>query len=73
MQQTRIRNFSVILKKDKKKLDEEISLLEQTGLGDTMSDSLGELSVYDNHGGKQVLVDEIELNHVGCEYGEYGE
>lgn len=49
MDQTRIQKFSVILEENKKKLTEEISLLEQTGLGDTMSDSLGELSVYDNH------------------------
>lgn len=28
-----------------------ISRLEETGLGDTMSDSLGELSMYDNHPG----------------------
>lgn len=37
------------LNKEKKRLIAQISELETTGLGDTMSDSLGELSVYDNH------------------------
>lgn len=44
------------LKKLKKKLYsekslvlEQISRLEETGIGDTMSDSVGELSAYDNH------------------------
>lgn len=37
------------LKKEKEILIAQISELEKTGLGDTMSDSLGELSVYDNH------------------------
>jgi YteA family regulatory protein len=33
----------------KAKFVHEISRLEETGIGDTMSDSIGELSVYDNH------------------------
>ncbi|MDT8900438.1 TraR/DksA C4-type zinc finger protein [Anaeroselena agilis] len=34
---------------EKDKLTHMISRLEETGIGDTMSDSVGELSMYDNH------------------------
>lgn len=37
------------LEETKERLVQEISRLEETGIGDTMSDSVGELSVYDNH------------------------
>lgn len=37
------------LQQEKTKLIAQISDIEKTGLGDTMSDSLGELSVNDNH------------------------
>lgn len=49
MNQQQVKHLSNLLEKEKKRLIEEISDLEETGLGDTMSDSLGELSVYDNH------------------------
>lgn len=49
MNRTQLQDFIRILEEEKKKLAEEISRIEETGLGDTMSDSLGELSVYDNH------------------------
>jgi YteA family regulatory protein len=41
--------FEDQLQSAKKRLLDEISRLEETGIGDTMSDSVGELSVYDNH------------------------
>lgn len=31
----------------------------------------GTVKLYDKEDGKEVLVDEIEASHVGCEYGEY--
>lgn len=37
------------LKKEKARLLSQLSRLEESGIGDTMSDSIGELSVYDNH------------------------
>lgn len=42
-------HFREELEDTKERLLETISRLEETGLGDTMSDSLGELSMYDNH------------------------
>ena len=43
--------FAARLSEDKERLKEQITSLEETGLGDTMADSVGELSVYDNHPG----------------------
>ena len=37
------------LNSEKRLILEQISRLEETGIGDTMSDSVGELSAYDNH------------------------
>lgn len=37
------------LETEKERLTHTISRLEETGIGDTMSDSVGELSMYDNH------------------------
>ena len=31
----------------------------------------GTVRLYEKEAGKEVLVDEIEASHVGCEYGEY--
>lgn len=33
----------------------------------------GTIQLFDIRGGKQILVDEIMVEHVGCEYGEYEE
>lgn len=44
-------HFREDLEDTKERLLQTISRLEETGLGDTMSDSLGELSMYDNHPG----------------------
>lgn len=44
-----LNKFSTKLRNEKKLVLDEISRLEETGIGDTMSDSLGELSAYDNH------------------------
>lgn len=41
--------FKKKLEKEKQLILDQISRLEETGVGDTMSDSVGELSVYDNH------------------------
>ena len=49
MDQRQVQSFKNELLKNKKRLRKEISNLERTGLGDTMADSVGELSVYDNH------------------------
>lgn len=44
-----LKGFVHRLKSEKERLVSEISRLEESGIGDTMSDSVGELSVYDNH------------------------
>lgn len=44
-----LNKFSTKLHREKKLVLDEISRLEETGIGDTMSDSVGELSAYDNH------------------------
>ena len=49
MDQRQVQIFKNELLKNKNRLSKEISNLERTGLGDTMADSVGELSVYDNH------------------------
>ena len=49
MDKTRLAEFAARLMKDKERLKDQITGLEETGLGDTMADSVGELSVYDNH------------------------
>ncbi|MDR3564875.1 MAG: TraR/DksA C4-type zinc finger protein [Negativicutes bacterium] len=49
MDPRRLNHFQAELEEIKARLMKEISRLEQTGLGDTMSYSLGELSAYDNH------------------------
>ena len=49
MQQEKAEAFVKQLQNEKLRLMEEIDALEEGGLGDTMSYSLGELSVYDNH------------------------
>lgn len=49
LKQEKLGWFLERLQDDKERLVEEISGLEETGLGDTMSYSVGELSVYDNH------------------------
>ena len=49
MDRRQVQSFKNELLKNKQRLTEEISNLERTGLGDTMADSVGELSVYDNH------------------------
>ena len=49
MDKTMLAVFTARLMKDKERLKEQITGLEETGLGDTMADSIGELSVYDNH------------------------
>ena len=40
-----------LLTKKKDRLEQAITRLEETGIGDTMSYSVGELSMYDNHPG----------------------
>lgn len=45
----KLSEFKAELLDAKERLMKEISRLEETGIGDTMSDSVGELSVYDNH------------------------
>lgn len=49
MDSSKLQYFQRILTEEKAKLSESISRIEEPGIGDTMSDSLGELSVYDNH------------------------
>jgi len=44
-----LNRFKQKLENEKEHLLKQISRLEETGIGDTMSDSIGELSVYDNH------------------------
>ncbi|BBB92347.1 MAG TPA: TraR/DksA C4-type zinc finger protein [Methylomusa anaerophila] len=44
-----LQRFKNALIKEKDRLTQVISRLEETGIGDTMSDSVGELSMYDNH------------------------
>lgn len=45
----KINHFEKKLMEEKEHLTQTISRLEETGIGDTMSDSVGELSMYDNH------------------------
>jgi YteA family regulatory protein len=45
----KVNEFKAELLDTKERLIREITRLEETGIGDTMSDSVGELSVYDNH------------------------
>lgn len=45
----KLKKYVAELKAERERLLEQISRLEETGIGDTMADSLGELSVYDNH------------------------
>jgi YteA family regulatory protein len=48
----KLHHFKKILMKEKESLADEISRIEETGLGDTLADSVGsELSRYDNHPG----------------------
>ncbi|MEG6585975.1 TraR/DksA C4-type zinc finger protein [Dendrosporobacter sp. 1207_IL3150] len=49
MNSKQLEQFKNDLEQEKKRLISQISRLEETGIGDSMSDSLGELSVYDNH------------------------
>ena len=49
MNQNQLSRFSERLEAEKIRLAKEISGLEKTGLGESMSDSIGELSMYDNH------------------------
>lgn len=49
MQSEQLTKFTQVLQQEKKRLVKQISRLEETGIGDTMSDSVGELSAYDNH------------------------
>lgn len=49
MKQEKVEAFVKQLQNEKKRLMEEIDALEEGGLGDTLSYSVGELSVYDNH------------------------
>jgi YteA family regulatory protein len=44
-----LKQFENTLMEEKDRLTEMIGRLEETGIGDTMSDSIGELSMYDNH------------------------
>lgn len=44
-----LKQFEKILKEEKERLVQVVSRLEETGIGDTMSDSVSELSMYDNH------------------------
>ena len=32
----------------------------------------GTVALYNKKGGKLVLIDEVEAQNIGCEYGEYG-
>ena len=32
----------------------------------------GRILLYEKKDGKKILVDDINVSHVGCEYGEYG-
>lgn len=49
MDASQLRHFKSQLEDTKKHLVHEISRLEETGMGDTMADSVGELSLRDNH------------------------
>ncbi len=49
MQSEQLNKFAQELYQEKERLVKQISRLEESGIGDTMSDSVGELSVYDNH------------------------
>lgn len=49
MEQKKAAEFVKQLQNEKTRLIEEISGLEESGLGNTMAYSVGELSVYDNH------------------------
>lgn len=49
MDKRRLEHYKQELTTVKDRLTHEIARLEETGIGDTMSDSLGELSMYDNH------------------------
>lgn len=49
MDPQKVSEFKTELLETKDRLIREITRLEETGIGDTMSDSVGELSVYDNH------------------------
>jgi YteA family regulatory protein len=51
MDRRQLAHFREELEDSKERFLQVISRLEETGLGDTMADSLGELSVYDNHPG----------------------
>lgn len=49
LQPNTLNRFEKMLMEEKDHLTQTISRLEETGIGDTMSDSVGELSMYDNH------------------------
>lgn len=49
MDPQKLSQFKAELLETKDRLIHEITRLEETGIGDTMADSVGELSVYDNH------------------------
>ncbi|HMM20398.1 MAG TPA: TraR/DksA C4-type zinc finger protein [Selenomonadales bacterium] len=49
MDASQLRHFKHQLEATKERLVHEISRLEETGMGDTMADSVGELSLRDNH------------------------
>lgn len=51
MDRRQLEHFREELEDSKERFLQVISRLEETGLGDTMADSLGELSLYDNHPG----------------------
>lgn len=51
MDARKLEHFRDRLEGEKAGLVREIARLEETGIGDTMSDSVGELSAYDNHPG----------------------
>ncbi|MEW6274563.1 MAG: TraR/DksA C4-type zinc finger protein [Bacillota bacterium] len=49
MEHGQLAMFRQRLEKEKKQMEERICSLNETGLGEAMSDSLGELSLYDNN------------------------
>mgnify|MGYP000921108715 CR=1 FL=1 len=49
MDPAKVKKYVARLQAERERLAKEIERLERTGIGDNMADSLGELSVYDNH------------------------
>lgn len=48
MEKTQLEKFQALLEEEKKKRWEEIHFINETGMGESLRDSIGELSLYDN-------------------------